>query len=203
LSSTTAAATEECHKNHTCAITNNTTTSNNGTICHTDNDNNEAEQVRKTLIEWKLAAVEALLRANRQLATLPDSFGRTPLHLACMEDASDDDQFQHLGGSSGGHLAAAAILRANGFAASVTDQEQRTALHFLVARNHHIPIQLLRQLLDLYPKAVLQRDIVNETPIDIVERRRGEISNATEVLEILQDCLQNLDKDLGTQPHKG
>jgi ankyrin repeat protein len=187
-SNTTATAVvTECHKNQ-CDCSH----SNHGTTTTVNADEAAELQVQKTLIEWKLAAVDALLRADRQLATLPDSFGRTPLHLACM----DDDE-------GGGYLAAVAILRANGYAASVTDQEHRTALHFLLARNNHIPIQLLTLLLQLHPKAVLQRDIVNETPIDIVERRREEIVNATEVLEMLQHVsLQNLDNDVGAEQSK-
>lgn len=177
--STTGTATgTECHRDHctNCSTTNN----NNNNSCDPSTSD---EQVQKTLIEWKIAAVDALLRADRQLATMPDSFGRTPLHLACMEDEG-----------AGGDLAALAILRTNGYAASALDQEQRTALHFLLARNNHISIELLSLLLELHPKAVMQRDIVNETPIDIVERRKGEIVNANQVLEMLQNALQNLDK---------
>lgn len=123
----------------------------------------------------KLAAVVALLEANRQAAALPDSFGRTPLHLACMDVVG------------GGAAAAAAILAVNPVAVTVTDSaEQRTPLHFLVARNSSIPLDLLNQLIECCPTAVFRQDIVGDTPIDIVEQRGDEIDNAAEVLEILK-----------------
>jgi hypothetical protein len=124
--------------------------------------------------ELKLAAVSALLDANRQAAGLPDSFGRTPLHLACMDVAG------------GGTTAAAMILDVQPIALTAVDSEQRTPLHFLVARNETIPVDLLSKMLEQYPEAVFRQDIVGDTPIDIVEKRKNEIHNAAHILELLK-----------------
>lgn len=125
--------------------------------------------------QMKLAAVGALLEANRQAASTADSFGRTPLHLACM----DVNQ-------GGGCDAASMILDVNPLAATVVDLEKRTPLHFLLARNNGIPLDLLQKLLKQSPAAVFQQDVVGDTPVDIVEQRKDEIENATQVLAILR-----------------
>jgi hypothetical protein len=134
-------------------------------------------------IALKMAAIRALLEANRQAASLTDTFGRTPLHLACM-DVTD-----------GGAAAALEILSANPMAATVTDvNEQRTPLHFLVARNAHVPLDLLTALVQKCDTTIVQRrDICGESPLDIVERRMNEIDNAAKVLDILRQvpCLSS------------
>lgn len=125
------------------------------------------------LMEVKLEAVKALLEANPAAAGLADSFGRFPLHLACMNTSS-------------GSEIACCLLRADIHIAEQLDIEQRTPMHFLVARNNLVPLALLRELVERCPESVYQRDIVDETPLDIVERRGSDIVNYAEVVETLK-----------------
>lgn len=125
--------------------------------------------------QLKLNAVVALLEANRQAAVTRDSFGRTPLHLACMDANLDEGAI------------AAKVLEINPVAATVIDSELRTPLHFLVARSEpKIPMPLLQQLVQQYPAAVFRQDAVGDTVLDIVQQRANELENAAEVTELLQ-----------------
>lgn len=132
----------------------------------------------------KLAAVRALLGANKQAVFLIDSFGRTPLHLACMDCVVEGC------GEGGGDAVvgvALEVLRANSKAATMTDStEQRTPLHFLVARSAFIPTRLLTELVQSCPGAMRRRDICGDTPLDILKRRMEEVENVELVLTILQ-----------------
>jgi hypothetical protein len=123
----------------------------------------------------KLEAVDALLGSNRQVACMQDSFGRTPLHLACMQSCLEE--------------VALCILSANPRAAAIKDLEQRTPLHCLLARNDIIPLSLLQKLVEVCPTAVHLQDATGDTAADIVEERRQEIVNAEEVLAILSKVL--------------
>lgn len=134
----------------------------------------------------KLKAVEALLEAYRQAPVIQDSFGRTPLHLACMDI------------SHGGTEAALMIMDAAvkfGDAASVPDMEGRTPLHYLVARNNiqledKNQAELLTKLVAFWPAALSWKDAVGETPMDVVASRKGEWSMADELLKVLVDLQQ-------------
>jgi Ankyrin repeat len=125
--------------------------------------------------ELRIAAVVALLEVCRESALVRDSFGRTPLHWACLnfvECKSGD--------------AASLLLNANPEAVTVVDSEQRTVVHALVARNNVVPVDFLLLLLERYPLVLFwNEDLVGETPIKIVERRRSEIENAESVLKLL------------------
>jgi ankyrin repeat protein len=129
--------------------------------------------------DMRISAVVALLEAHPQSAIVRDSFGRTPLHWACMNlDTSS---------SSKSGNAAMLIIQANPDAVPIVDSEQRTALHALVARcNGSIPWDLLSILLEQDPSAVFKSDIVGDTPIEIVQNRCKEIHNAEAVLELLK-----------------
>ena len=151
----------------------------------------DAETVQQ-MNELKLNAVIALLEANRQAAVLQDSFGRTPLHLACME-------------GDGGSIAAS-ILAANPAAAVVVDSELRTPLHFLVARSTgRINTALVQELVRQYPGAVFRPDAVGDTVMDLVRQRANELENAEEILELLQkvpDDRRHSSKNLLQQPSR-
>ena len=123
---------------------------------------------------WKLQAVQALLKADRQTAAQPDALGRNPLHLACCDDSAVSVAME--------------ICRVNPRAAGMPDRvDQRTPLHYLVARGEgEIPLSLLRLLVETFPEAVRWPDVTGDTPLAIVENRREEISNAEAVLEILR-----------------
>jgi len=124
--------------------------------------------------QMKLTAVKALLEANRLAAVQQDSFGRTPLHLACME--GDDD----------GSIAAT-ILEINPAAAVVVDNELRTPLHFLVARSSGtINAALVQELVTQYPGAIFRQDAVGDTVLDLVQQRAHELENADEIMELLK-----------------
>lgn len=135
----------------------------------------DAEMVQQ-MNQLKLDAVVALLEANRQAAVTQDSFGRTPLHLACMDANTDDGAI------------ASAILEINPTAATIIDSgDLRTPLHFLVARSEpRIPTALLRQLVDHHPAAVFRQDAVGDTVLDILEQRSDELENAQEIRNLLQ-----------------
>lgn len=129
----------------------------------------------------QLAAVEALLEANRQAAVWQDSFGRTPLHLACMDvhAAHEDEEAAAV---------ATLLLDRHPAAAHTVDAEGRTPLHYLVARaSPAIPAPLVAKLLDkMHPDAVLRPDAVGETVWDVVRQRENEISNAAEIVKLLE-----------------
>jgi hypothetical protein len=152
--------------------------------------NSQDETTLHCMEEWKHEAVVAFLEANQQAAALPDAFGRTPLHLAC-SDVSSCSSFLNRSNDEEENAIALLIAQANPHAASVQDKiDQRTPLHYLVARNDEIPIGLLCKLLEYCPLALCFQDITGETPTDIVERRCDEIGNADAVLQILRDVQQ-------------
>jgi hypothetical protein len=129
---------------------------------------------QQTLDQVKLQAVSALLSTNRQAASTKNAFGRTPLHLACMDVANCGEGVAHM------------ILDANAMAASVQDVEGRFPLHYLVARNDAIPLALLAKLIFAFSHALEIADSVKETPIDIVSIRGNEIQDSAKVLEMMQ-----------------
>jgi hypothetical protein len=142
--------------------------------------------------DMRMAAVVALLEAHPQSAIVRDSFGRTPLHWACMNlDTS----------SSKSGNAAMLIIQANPVAVSIVDSEQRRALHALVARcNGTIPMDLLSVLLTHDPSAVGKGDIVGDTPIEIVKNRRKEIANAEAVLKVLKSTAVDVKPNTSATP---
>lgn len=128
----------------------------------------------------KLNAIHALLEAakiasssssNNDITCVQDSFGRTTLHLACMVICNENIPL--------------CILNANDMAATMNDNEQRTPLHLLCARNDTIPVNVLTSLINVYPDAINIKDITGDTPLDIIEIRKDEITNYDEVKGIL------------------
>jgi hypothetical protein len=129
---------------------------------------------QQTVDQVKLQAVSAILSAHRQAASTKNAFGRTPLHLACMDLSYCGEAVAHM------------ILDTNALAASVQDVEGRSPLHYLVARNDEIPLELLTKLIFLCPDALGMADSVNETPLDIVTLRGEEIKDAAHIFTVMQ-----------------
>lgn len=122
----------------------------------------------------KYEAVSSLIETYRPIASIKDSFGRMPLHLACMEiDNCGEKSFYK-------------ILEAWPQAAAHQDFEGRSPLHYLVARSDDIPEGVLSKLIAACPAALEMRDLVKETPFDLVESRRNEMQNAEAILKQLQ-----------------
>jgi hypothetical protein len=122
----------------------------------------------------KLEAVAALLAAGR--SAVPNSFGRTPLHVACMDVVN-----------SGGEKVAYMIVELSPNSCSVQDVEGRTPLHYLVGRNDEIPLPLLAKVISIFPKALKMQDNVMETPLDIVTQRWDEIKDVDAIIQLLKD----------------
>lgn len=122
----------------------------------------------------KVDAISALIRTHSPIASVTDSFGRTPLHLACMDV------------SNCGETAFYIILEAWPKAAAHQDMEGRAPLHYLVARNDDIPLSILEKVIATCPAALTMKDLVKETPFNVVESRRSEIRNVDVVLQFLK-----------------
>ncbi|ACI65557.1 predicted protein [Phaeodactylum tricornutum CCAP 1055/1] len=122
----------------------------------------------------KFAAVRALLLANPEAASIQDAFGRTPLHLACIDSEACCV------------ASASLIVKSNPQACLILDVEKRTPLHFLLARNDTISPEFLELLVAHGANAVYLKDAVGESAIDIVRRRHDKIKNSKHVLDILK-----------------
>ncbi len=135
--------------------------------------------------EWKRKAVVSVLKANPSVSSVKDTFGRTILHIICMElfVTSENDEIVNINSDT---AIAMCIVDANRSAGQLTDTiELRTPLHYLMARHDCIPLALLSQLLEFAPQAIEVKDTTSETPLDIFRRREAEISNAANVRKIL------------------
>lgn len=133
-------------------------------------------ETRTEMGKIKLKAIESILVASRSAATISDSFGKTPLHYACMDL-----------GASASIETIRMIAEANPAAAVSQDSEERTPLHILVARNDD---RISKELVDLLrgPKGLTLevQDQLKETPWDVVNRRADEMENGDELLELLK-----------------
>jgi hypothetical protein len=131
-------------------------------------------ETRRHIEQVKLNAVMAMLRADRWVASIRDTFGRTPLHVVCMDLGLCGDE------------CAKCILEACPMAAEMTDIEGRTPLHYLVGRNDDVLYGFLTNLIVAFPRALQIQDNVHETPLKIVMQRINEIKNVDKVIEILK-----------------
>jgi len=148
----------------------------------------------------KRSAVIALLDAYPEAVGIRDSFGKTPLHLACQQNNATSSPI--------GCDIAFRLVQEFPDAIIMPDVEGRTPLHLLLmSRNTRqaslgnsttpdgesdtkpveIPIKLVQSMLDRRPKVVTILDAVRQTPLDVVNRReeKNEISNATAVRKLL------------------
>lgn len=142
------------------------------------------ETTRTYMQEWKRKAVESLLQANPAAVSVTDAFGRTVLHVVCMElfVISEKDEINENSDTA----IAMRIADVNREAGQLTDTiERRTPLHYLLARHDCIPLALVSKLLEYSPQAMEVKDTTLETPLDIFRRREIEITNSTDVQRIL------------------
>ena len=133
------------------------------------------EATKSELGALKMAAIYAILAASRGIVSIQDAYGRTPLHYACMN-------MESLCGIETVEM----IARANVSAGCIQDYEGRTPLHYLVARHDVIPIKTLELLVALCPDAVRTEDMVKETPVSILHRRRDEVAEVDVLLKFFQ-----------------
>lgn len=118
-------------------------------------------KTRRSIGEMKVQAVSALLTANPTAASAIDSFGRTPLHLACM-DASSSAKAVEL------------LLDEWPKATSMRDINGRTPLHYLLSRNERVPLSLLEKLVSVYPQSASVKDCFGSTAVDIIQAREDD-----------------------------
>ena len=144
-------------------------------ILHSASGSLEVDCATQNHIEQvKLDAISALLEANPLAGSVRDAFGRTPLHIACMDI------------SGCGVTAANMIIEAYPKATAVLDVEGRTPLHYLIGRNDSVPLELLAKLISVFPDALTTQDSVMETPLQIAIQRNDELQNADAVIEMLK-----------------
>ena len=129
---------------------------------------------KRHIEQVELEAISALLGANRQAASTRDAFGRTPLHIACMDIGSC------------GEAAAYMIVDSCHKAAMMQDVEGRSPLHYLVGRNDYVPLALLSKLIAVFPKALNMKDNVMETPLETVLQREDELQDVEAIIQIMK-----------------
>ena len=150
------------------------------TDAHDEGDDNSVLSPQTKESEIKLQAIRALLKANRQAATLADGFGRTPLHLSCMDPSP--------AGVGATRLLLEECSSELDAILSRKDVEGRTPLHWLLLRSDEVPIDALDKMLQACPRVVSMQDDVRETPFDVCRRRQTAISNSAEALVRLGQC---------------
>lgn len=138
-----------------------------------------SQEMKAEIFDMKYQAVAALLDANVAAASLRDTFQRTPLHWACMDVAGN-----HPDGDSDESIILMLLERAPQ-AIHMVDVEHRTPLHYLVARNDVIPLNLLAKMVALCPEALSMKDEVGETPVDIIRSRKEELNNVDDLTRTL------------------
>mmetsp|Transcript_5417 Transcript_5417/g.9418 ORF Transcript_5417/g.9418 Transcript_5417/m.9418 type:complete len:216 (-) Transcript_5417:566-1213(-) len=124
--------------------------------------------------ELRLRAVSALLESNREAATLADSFGRTPLHLACMDIRICGEGVAYI------------LMKAGHQGIQMQDIEGRTPLHYLVGRNQRIPLALVAEMVSVSPTVLEIRDVVKETVLDVALDRRDDIEDSDSVIQFFK-----------------
>mmetsp|Transcript_12799 Transcript_12799/g.28142 ORF Transcript_12799/g.28142 Transcript_12799/m.28142 type:complete len:233 (-) Transcript_12799:91-789(-) len=142
-----------------------------------NHDDDDGDIEFSTLMgQVKVNAIQSILDASRGSTAVRDGYGKTPLHYACLNI--------HV---SAGVETIRLLAQANPAAACTQDNEGRTPLHYLVARNEgELPIDLIQTALIGPCSIVLEsKDLMQETPLMIVKRQRGEISNADSLMKIL------------------
>ena len=129
---------------------------------------------RQQIEELKLRAVSALLSANPQAASQPDTFGRTPLHLACMDIENCGEAVAYM------------LVESCRKGVSRKDMEGRTPLHYLIGRSRDVPLALLGKMVTIAPQILTMQDAAKETPLDIANERSDEIEDVERVLHFLK-----------------
>lgn len=137
----------------------------------------EIPNLQHGIYDMKYQAVTALLDTNASAALGKDTFLRTPLHWACM-----DVDGNHLDKDDSILLM---LMDRAPQAVQMKDIEKRTPLHYLVARNDDVPLDVVAKLAALYPEALSTKDEVGETPMDIAMSRKDELKNANDLIQSL------------------
>lgn len=146
-----------------------------------DCDGDDRIRIRHNIVECKSQAIRALLNAYPAATTITDSFGRTPLHLACMDPYCAAEELLI-------NITEEMYRQYPKAAGLVLDVERRTPLHYLMARaaSDSVINDRLVRLLASSGEVVEQKDILGETALQILERRKSEVANADEIMAILK-----------------
>lgn len=116
-----------------------------------DHDDGEAPKIPtdsailKEVAQLLLEAVYALVEANPSIVCVSDSFGRTPLHLACMNVEQVSVQVVEI------------LLEACPKVASVQDLSGSVPLDYLLAKEQQVPCDLIKKLATVTPVQYLRR----------------------------------------------
>jgi hypothetical protein len=130
-----------------------------------------------------ICAVEALLEANPDAACHANLFGRTPLHLACMElnnnsttaPARAQAAMLLLQQQQQQHTKSQSSLRARPPLVSIQDHHGCTALHYLLMNHaNNIPRELLQTMLDLDAIALERKNTHGQSPLDVFVAFNGQ-----------------------------
>jgi ankyrin repeat protein len=138
--------------------------------------------MKQDIFDMKYQAVNALLDVNAAAAAARDTFQRTPLHWACMDVAGNHPSKDS---SDGEDSILLLLMERAPQAVHMLDNEKRTPLHYLVARNANIPLNLLAKVVALSPESLSMKDEVGETPLDIIQSRKDELDNVDDLLSTL------------------
>jgi len=120
------------------------------------------------IAQLRLKAVRALVKANPSIISTPDCFGRTPLHLACIN-------VQYSKGT------AELLLDACPAASLIQDTSGKTPLHYLLTEGQHVPSILIEEFVAAAPNTLTMADRKGRTPIDIA-KLNGEQSDSLKKL---------------------
>lgn len=112
---------------------------------------------------WLIAAVEAILKSQPEVLEIGDLFGRTPLHVACMQPLS------------GARVQVALLLlRQAPVVLTRADRQGQTPLHHLVTEarvDGDLPLELLYEMAQGDLDALSRRDTSGDSVLDIAARR--------------------------------
>lgn len=120
--------------------------------------------LQNEIAQLRLEAICALVEANPSIVSTPDCFGRTPLHLACINREYSEG-------------AAEILLGACPAAASIHDTFGKTPLQYLLAEEQHVPPSLIQKFITVTPNALMVSDRRVRMPVDIAKVVKGEQSN--------------------------
>lgn len=152
----------------------------NSTDILTEEEVIELEEKKKLMndpvvAELLLDAVTAIVEANPVAASKPNTFGRTPLHLACMELTGPRAQ------------AASYLIRHTPMTTIAIDCGGSTPLHFLLGNPiNDIPEALISQYLKADPSALERHNRCGLTPLDVFVKSAANEDDARERRELLK-----------------
>jgi hypothetical protein len=159
---------------------------NNQTPPQTDSneDSREPETAEETVTENEefgnlmLAAIGSILKAYPAAASIPNMFGRTAMHLVCMDLSPARKE------------AALLLLEHSPQTVKEIDHFGRTPLHYVLDQQQNsitsnLSLELVRSILLHDPKALQQCDTSKETPYDLLLKQ--DLSGCSTALQQLLD----------------